>query len=294
MPDDNGPRLEAHRLVEGIDALPTLPSIVARVNELVQDPSTSAADLNAVISRDLVLSGRLLKLVNSSMYGFPRKIANVTHAVVILGFNTVRNVVLSSFVLDAFDAKDLPFGYRDFWVHSVAVATAASGLLQPFSHKEADDGFICGLLHDIGKVVMHQYARERFAEVLEVVKTEDSLLVEAETKVLGYNHADVGGILLDQWHLPTHIVQGVSRHHTEARGQAPGEDAAAYGRLAAGVHVADILVRALLIGSGGDKQIPRLSHEALGALGIGLDDIPLTLEHASDNMSRIQGFLEIL
>jgi HD-like signal output (HDOD) protein len=102
------PALE--RLVEGIDTLPTLPSIVARVNELVQDPTTSAANLNEVISKDLALSGRLLKLVNSSMYGFPRRISSVTHAVVILGFNTVRNVVLSSFVLDAFDARDLPFG----------------------------------------------------------------------------------------------------------------------------------------------------------------------------------------
>ncbi|HHN45837.1 MAG TPA: HDOD domain-containing protein, partial [Planctomycetes bacterium] len=87
---------ELEKLVEGIDTLPTLPSIVARVNELVQDPATSASDLNDVISRDLALSGRLLKLVNSSMYGFPRKISSVTHAVVILGFNTVRNVVLSA------------------------------------------------------------------------------------------------------------------------------------------------------------------------------------------------------
>ena len=94
MPENNKKSAEVRRLVEGIDNLPTLPSIVAKVNELVQNPTTSATDLNEVISRDLALSGRLLKLVNSSMYGFPRRISNVTHAVVILGFNTVRNVVL--------------------------------------------------------------------------------------------------------------------------------------------------------------------------------------------------------
>ena len=290
--DAGKPDLE--RLVEGIDTLPTLPSIVARVNELVQDPTTSAANLNEIISRDLALSGRLLKLVNSSMYGFPRRISSVTHAVVILGFNTVRNVVLSSFVLDAFDARDLPFGYRDFWVHSVATATAAGALLERQSRKEADDGFISGLLHDIGKVVLHQYARKQFGEALKLAESRDILLIEAEAKVFGYTHADVGGYLLDQWHLPLHIVEAVKSHHLAGGDVAAGPDAPPLHRLGAAVHTGDIFVRALLMGSGGDSQIPSLSYRALEVLGIRQDDLPRALKTASDKMSRIQGFLEIL
>ena len=93
------------RFIRRIDSLPTLPSVIARVNELVESPTASAADINNAIRRDLALSARMLRLENSSFYGFPRKISSITHAVVILGFHTVRNVVLSAFVLDAFSGS---------------------------------------------------------------------------------------------------------------------------------------------------------------------------------------------
>lgn len=281
------PSLTPQHLVENIEGLPTLPTIVARINQLVQDPNTSASDINDVISSDLALSSRLLKLANSSYYGFPSKISSVTHAVVLLGFNTVRNVVLSAFVIDALEARDLPFGYRAFWVHSVATAAAAESMLKPRSRRLADDGFICGLLHDIGKVVLHQYARREYGSVLNVVREKECLLLEAEQEVLGFTHADVGAALLGEWHLPVFLNRAVEDHHVLTT-----EDEVLM--LASAVHVADIFSRALLIGNGGDNGIPLLSERAAETLGISDKNVGRTLKQIAGEMKRAEQFLELL
>lgn len=281
------PPLSPRRLVENVEGLPTLPAVIARVNQLVLDANASAADISEVITNDLALSSRLLKLANSSYYGFPNKISSVTHAMVMLGFNTVRNVVLSCFVLDAFEARDLPFGYRRFWVHSLGTAVAASVLLHGRGRRLADDGFISGLLHDIGKVVLHQFARRQFTEVLRIVREQNCLLLEAEREVLGFTHAEVGGALLSQWNLPPALVTAVEQHH------APAADAE-HSILATAVHAADVLARALLIGNGGDQRIPRLLPEAAGTLTITPDNVAGVLERVAAEMKKTEGFLELI
>ena len=275
------------RFIRSIDNLPTLPSVVARVNELVENPRASATDLNKAIRQDIALSARMLKLVNSSFYGFPRRIGSITHAVVILGFNTVRNVVLSAFVLDALPGKGLPFGHRQFWIHSLGVGVAAQTLAERCELAEAEDAFITGLLHDVGKIVMHQYARPEFAEVLRVVGERDCLIYDAEREVLGTTHAEVGGALLDAWHLPSHLVEAVAVHHSpEQATQSPG--------LAAVVHIADILTRALLVGSGGDARIPRASREAWSKIGAPVDEVGALCREIARDIRKVDAFVEML
>jgi len=140
------------KIVGKVEGLPTLPSVVARINQLIDDPNASAGDINEVISHDLALSAKILKLVNSAFYGFPRRISSMTHAVVILGFNSVRNIALTAFVFDAFDTGALPFGHRNFWVHSVGTAVTADALATRAGLHIGDDAFVAGLLHDLGKV----------------------------------------------------------------------------------------------------------------------------------------------
>ena len=247
------------RIIRRVDDLPTLPSVVARVNEKIGDPSASAGDINDWLSRDMALSARILKLVNSAYYGFSRQIASVTHAIVILGFNAVRNVTLSASVFSTFNAKDLPFGYRDFWIHSIGVAVAANVIAREKRLADVEDAFMCGLLHDIGKIVLHQFAREEFAKAIKLV--QDRLLYEAELEVLQTSHAHVGGLLTDRWHLPKKIVDVIRWHHSPMEAGDARE-------LASAVHIADIFARALMIGSGGDAKIPMISHEAWGMLGM--------------------------
>ncbi|MHC4507121.1 MAG: HDOD domain-containing protein [Planctomycetota bacterium] len=275
------------RFISSIDNLPTLPVVVAHVNELVENPSASATDINNAIRQDVALSARILKLVNSSFYGFPRKISSITHAVVILGFNTVRNVVLSAFVLDAFTGKGLPFGHRQFWIHSLGAGVAAQTLAEGNDLAEAEDAFIAGLLHDVGKIVMHQYARRPFAEVLRIVKERDCLIYDAEREVLGTTHAEVGGALLEAWHLPTHLVEAVRVHH------APEQSTQSAG-LAAVVHIADILTRALLVGNGGDARIPRASRDAWARIGAPVGEVGTLCREIARDIRKVDAFVEML
>ena len=275
------------KFVRSIDSLPTLPSVVAKVGELVGSPTASAADINNVIRTDIALSTRILKLVNSSFYGFPRKISSITHAVVILGFNTVRNVALSAFVLDAFAGRDLPFGYREYWIHCLGCGVAASCLAKRRGLAQAEDAFMGGLLHDVGKVVLHVYARPDYAEVFRRVKEHDCLIVDAEREVLGMTHAEVGSLLLDAWHIPHHLVEVVKCHHEpDGATSEPG--------LAAAVHLGDILTRALLVGNPGDNRIPRASHEAWGRLGFALGDIDGICRNIAGELRKVDAFVELL
>jgi len=275
------------KIINRVSDLPTLPSVVARVNEMVGDPSVSAGNINDVISKDVALSSRILKLVNSAFYGFPRRIASVTHAIVILGFNSVRNVTLSASVFEAFEAKDLPFGYRDFWVHSIGVAVATNVIARQKRLADVEDAFMCGLLHDIGKVVLHQFARDDFARALNYAQDKDCLLFDAEVEVLGASHAHIGGLLTDRWRLPPKIVDVIRFHHSPM-------EAAEARELTATVHIADAFARALMIGSGGDRKIPKADPAAWSLLGLDKEGPGQLMRQVASEMHTADAFVDMI
>ena len=275
-------------IVGSVDALPTLPTVVAKVNELVDDTSVSAGDINEVISHDIALSSKILKLVNSAYYGFPRRISSITHAVVILGFQTIRNIAVSAFVLDAFEGGGTLFGHRGFWIHSVGVGVAANVVGQRQRLPASEEAFMCGLLHDVGKLVLNQFARKDFARVLELARAEDITVLEAEGRVLGTSHAEVGAMLLERWKLPQRMVAAIGGHH---RPESAPEEARV---LTAAIHVGDIVTRALLVGSGGDEKIPTVSAEAWTALGLSEEALPGMLQEISSDMTKVGAFIELV
>ncbi|HOX06126.1 MAG TPA: HDOD domain-containing protein [Planctomycetota bacterium] len=276
------------KIVGKVEALPTLPTVVARISQLIDDPGASAGDINDIISRDLALSAKILRLVNSAFYGFPRRISSMTHAVVILGFTTVRNIALSAYVFDAFDTSKLPFGHRNFWMHSVGTAVGADVLAMRAGLPSNDDAFVSGLLHDIGKLVMYQHAQAEFAKVLTRASRDDSTFLEAEGAAISFGHAEAGALLLENWKLPERLVAGLRFHHDPAA--APDE----HRPIAAVVHLADIVTRALLVGSGGDGKIPVTSEAAWQVLGLSDADIPGILDEYTAELRKAGTFLELI
>ena len=279
---------ELEKVIGRIDSLPTLPTVVARINQLIDDPTASAGDINEVISHDLALSAKILKLVNSAFYGFPRRISSMTHAVVILGFNTVRNIALSAFVFDAFDTRALPFGHRNFWIHSVGVGVAADALAVRAGMPLSDDAFVGGLLHDVGKVVMHQYLAADFAAVLARVGREDITFLEAEIAEGRPGHAEVGALLMENWKLPERLVAILRYHHR------PAEAPDAHRQIAAVAHVADVLTRAIMVGSGGDGKIPVVAEAAWAALKLTEADLPELLGDISTEINKAGAYMELI
>jgi len=239
-----------------IEDLPTLPRTVLRITELINDPATSARDLARIIAEDQVLTARLLKLVNSSFYGFRRKIATVTEAVLMIGFEAVRNHLLTTSVFDLFPSRSpaLRRGQELLWDHSLGCAVAAKAIAAAMRRDNLEEIFVAGLLHDIGKIVLiAKFPAE--AEAVAARVARGAAILEAEEDILGCTHAAVGRRLAEHWNLPSALAQAIEGHHPPFAGGTPDEQAAI-------VHLADILARVLELGSGGDDRIPALDPAA--------------------------------
>ena len=248
--------LDAARLratIESITDLPTLPVVVAKITSQIANPATNAADIGRLIEQDQALTGKVLRLVNSAYYGFPKQIKSIQHAVVILGFNKVKTIIITASVFGAFRGRR-PGGLdlRRFWQHSLAVAIASKVVAERLgAGHAAEDAFIGGLLHDIGKVVMDQYQPNIYAPIVKYANDKGILLVDAEQEVMGLTHATIGQWMMEKWRLPPGIVRMVAEHHSPAAIQDRRE-------LIASIHVGDIVTRALGVGNGGDQRIPAL------------------------------------
>lgn len=249
-------------LVQQISSLPTLPTVIVQVNEKVTNPKTSALDLARTILEDQALTARLLRLVNSPFYGFPRRIATVTEAVTILGFHPVRNLLLTASVVDLMVSDEMPeFSPTHLWEHSIGVAVAAGLLARYTQHDDREEVFVAGLLHDVGKVVLFRFATKDFLNVLETARNEDITIRAAEQRLLGFTHDQVGRLLAERWKLPVRLSEAIGCHHRPELAQIAKREAAI-------IHGADILARALGLGSGGDDAVPPLDQEGWRRLGL--------------------------
>ena len=201
--------------LDSISDIPTLPNIVIEVNKLLQDYDTSIKKLGKLIEKDQAMVTKILRLVNSAFYGFRSKIRNIPHAVIVLGFNTIRNAVVSVSIIKAFPGEKALGGLKitDFWEHSIGVAVTSRYLAEQTRLDSPDDCFVVGLLHDIGKVVLAQHFTESFGLVWKSVKEGGLSFFEAEQKLLPVNHARIGGHLAKKWQFPVSLIDTITYHH---------------------------------------------------------------------------------
>ncbi len=203
------------KVTESIISLPTLPTVVSKMIELVDNPKTSAASLARLISTDQALTAKILKLANSAYYGFPREISTVNMAIVVLGFNTVKDMGLSLSVFQVFKEAEVnkAFDVSKFWEHCVGCGAAARMMARRLKYRYVGEAFVAGLLHDIGKVVLNQYVHKEFMEILALTSDGTMSLDDAEDKVIGTRHSQIGSWLAEKWNLPKIIVESITYHH---------------------------------------------------------------------------------
>jgi HD-like signal output (HDOD) protein len=279
---------------EKIIALPTLPTIVAKMMELVDNPKTSARSLARLIKGDQVLTAKILKLANSAYYGFQREVSTVNLAIVVVGFDAVKDMGLSVSVLDNFKDPG-ESGYFDiskFWEHAISVGMGASMLSRQHRPEYSNDSFAAGLLHDIGKFIINQYLHEDFMEIMERVHEDDMDLLHAETVVLDTTHDRIGGWLAEKWNMPFSIVEAIEFHHNPylAKRHQP---------LAALVKLADYLSRYAKFGMSGHKAEPVLAdedREIFRSMDIDISEESLQgiAEDFIVNMEQAHTFLDII
>jgi HD-like signal output (HDOD) protein len=236
--------------------LPTLPGVLQEVAVLVEDPNTSTDQISKAISKDQVLSAKVLKMVNSPIYGFPGRIGSIQHALVLLGFNVIKGIIISTSVFDVMNEN-----MKGLWEHSLGCALASSAIARAIGCKDPEEYAVAGLLHDIGKVVAAVQLPESRAEIDALVREKDISYRKAETEVLGFAHDRINLWLSTYWNLPPNLKEGLSYHHRPM-------SASLYPRVAQVVHVGDFLARLYGVGSGGDDQVSVLDEGVLEALEI--------------------------
>lgn len=204
-------------LVGGVVRLVSLPEVCIRVNEMLDDPHASAADFGKVIGQDTGLTARLLKIVNSSFYGFPSRIETVSRAVTVIGLRELRGLVLAASAVETFSRipTDVLNMVR-FWRHSVYTGVVAQALAEQANVLHSERLFVAGLLHDIGKLILGhrlpQIART-IQQRLQAAEQPDFLI---ERELLGFDHAAVGGELIRAWQMPASLEAAVRHHHAPA------------------------------------------------------------------------------
>jgi putative nucleotidyltransferase with HDIG domain len=269
------PQATLDRILSSIQSLPPLPATTGLVLRLTDDPESTISDVAQAISGDQALAASILKLANSAYYGFSRRIGSIQEGIVLLGFAAVRSLTFAS-AAKGLLGRQLE-GYMleagELWRHSLGCATAARIIAKRTRYPRAENAFVAGLLHDIGKVVLNLYVHEQYVDIVELTKQGRSF-ADAEQQVIGADHCQVGSGVAGLWNLPPDLTAAIADHHQ------PGH-ATDYRELVNIVHVADAICLMLGIGVGSDGLLYPLSLATLQEMGIDMRGLDQLIEEVS-------------
>ena len=265
--DEKSRELIRTRIISKLKDIKSFPQFVIETMKKLNDPESNAADVAKSLSRDEGLVLRILKLANSAAYGMSRNISNISEAIALLGYKSVSNIILAATVYSAMD-KGLS-GYAldrgELWRHSLMVAYTSRHLAKLTGKVGTEDAYVGGLLHDIGKVILNDYVRFGYGIIVKMVEEKHIPFTEAESQVLGFDHAMIGEILVERWEMPEGYRIAVAYHHKP--NELP-EDKLQYQPLLDVVTLANTICLMLGIGLGADGLQAYMFPEPIERLGI--------------------------
>lgn len=194
--------------------IPSVPMVAMKVLKLVNDPNTDLDTLQDAIIADQALAARVLRVANSAYYGSRRNIDTVSDAIVMTGFQTIKNIVLAAATKDVY--KKFGLLEQKLWEHSIGVSVASAILAREVGGISAEEATVAGLLHDVGKVVMNNSQPERFSMLTEMIYNDRVTFSQREKDVFGFGHAEVGGLFAQRWEFPDSLCDVIRRHHYES------------------------------------------------------------------------------
>lgn len=235
-------------ILDKVKTLPTIPAVIHQLVRLMHDSDVDVARLVEVISYDLAISSRLLKVANSAYYGCMRKVATVRHAITVLGLREVKSLALGIAVFEATQGMGSRSNIerKDLWLHSIGAAMAARMLSRTTRRADPETAFTACLLHDIGKLILDAFFNKEYRQVIEATPPGGEMFA-AEERILGFAHSEVGGWLCEFWKLPPELFSPIMHHHHLERVEG------AFENLAAVVQCADFICKCSGIGYGGHR-----------------------------------------
>jgi putative nucleotidyltransferase with HDIG domain len=214
--------IERWRLVlDKLNDIPTLPIVATKVTELINDPNSSSGDIADVLKKDQVLTAKVLKLINSPYYGIPGEVTDVKRALAYLGFNTLAQLVLSVSVISMFPSEEkTSFSMQAFWKHALGTAMASEAIAKKIGYAKPEECFTCGLLHDIGKIVLFQISPLDFMNIIRIAERDKLSFAAVEKKLEVPAHGYLGEYIANKWRLPMVIRMAIRYHHTDVTNMA--------------------------------------------------------------------------
>lgn len=275
-----------------IQRMPGLSTTVSKVLQVCNNPATSPNDLNKVISLDPVLTGQVLKLINSAYYSLPNKISSLTRAIIMLGINTVKNLVLGTSIVGSVGKTKSSklFSMDDFWAHSLAVGVTAKALAVRgnLPVNEREEYFVAGLLHDLGKIPMNNRYPDDYAAVIKMAAEKEILLSEAEREVFGFDHGVVGQMIAEKWQLTPSLQCTMYYHHIPNNSQSENQHLTNY------VALGNIFVNIIKLGGSGEKIVDKqLLVELLDVVGITHAEIASLRANIFKEIDKAKLFLDV-
>lgn len=275
------------RYIAIVGDLPSIPAIASQVMQAAGDPNVSADDLRQIIDKDPALAARILKVANSSLYSFRREVETTQHAITLLGFRNVQNLVMAASLRDVFKNFGLP--EKLLWEHSTIAGSIAASLsgYGPID-VERESAFTASLLHDLGKIALSNTARPKYNKVIMRTYNEGVAFVDAERDEFGFDHAELGAHVAEKWHLARRLVRAIRHHHDppEVYERLPEDER----RLIALTAVVTRCCTRLGVGRRAPVQAIDMNQlPAWGALGLGEDDVEPLLAAASEERKQVEG-----
>lgn len=279
---------EIQELVNNTTQLISLPEISLRVNEIANDPDSTAEDMAAVISQDPALVVRMLKIANSAYYGLSTEVDTISRAVTILGTNKIRDLVLSTSASEAFSGiPNNLITMQDFWHHSLYCGLLAQILAKKSNKTNAESVFIAGLLHDIGQLLMFNQLPEKSHEIILLLMegSEEMETYEAERHILGFDHTQVGAALIKEWKLAPVLEECVEFHHEP-------QNASKFPVEVALINIANaVAVMADFDSMNDDDEIPKIDPASWDVTGLTKNDLPDAIKQAQSEIKEIEAVL---
>ncbi|BCU07728.1 HDOD domain-containing protein [Allochromatium tepidum] len=261
----------ADRLIERLGELPALPTVYQRVREALTAPDGALETAAGLIEADPSMSMRLLRVANSPLYGLATKVDTILRALTLIGTTAAHHLVLSTALMTVF--RDLPLGtvsMRSFWEHGLACGVAARLIARQGGRANPEHAYLAGLLHDIGRLPLYILEPLDMGAALQAHHERQGHLHDLERQYLGIDHTELGAILLAHWQLPEVFRSAVSDHHAPWRSPGSSETAV--------VHVADLIVNSLRLGTSGTRWVPVLDDGAWHLTGLDIEQLPAILE----------------
>lgn len=283
---ERGAALE--RFIRRIDDISSLPDVAARIIQAVNNPETSVSDLRTVVESDASLVARLLRTVNSAAYGLRSRVDSIHRAISLLGFSTIKNLAVTASVSQLFRDKTPigPYSRPALWKHLVSVAVAARMISARCRISQFDEAYMCGLLHDIGIVLIDQHQHPSFVQIIGSL-TPDAETTTKEIEVLGFDHTQVGAAVGEKWGFPACVVDAIRFHHDSSRA---GDS---HRQIVRAVEVANFLCTRKGVGSTGVQNLRIPKPETFSSLSIGREGLKVLIEDLDQELEKARELMEL-